>query len=88
MEELNDPKAEDFYAAAATQGNVDAFYQLATFCLRRGRTCEAIDHMKVFLRLHKGKEDHFTEWARNEIHRLCPAPMLVWSKGRRLHQGT
>jgi tetratricopeptide (TPR) repeat protein len=88
MEELNDARCEDFYAAAATQGNVDALYQLATFCLRHGRACEAIDHMKAFLRLHKGKEDYFTEWARNELHRLCPAPMLVWSKGRSLHQGT
>ena len=37
MDELNDPRAEDFYAAAATQGNIDALYQLATFCLRHGR---------------------------------------------------
>jgi len=34
MEELKDPNALDFYEAAATQGNTDASYQLATLYSR------------------------------------------------------
>ena len=87
MEELNDPKAEDFYAAAASQGNVDAFYQLATFCLRHGRRGEAVEHLRAYLKSNPAN-DTCTIWARNTIHQLCPAPLLVWSKGRTLHEGT
>ena len=85
MEELNDPRAEDFYAAAATQGNADALYQLALFCLRCGRTDEAISHVKGFLKQHRGCEDEYTEWARGVIHKLCPSPVLVWRDGKRLY---
>jgi tetratricopeptide (TPR) repeat protein len=81
MEELNDPKCEDFYAAAASQGNADALYQLAAFCLGHGRTEEAVEHLSAFLKQHKGKDDKYTEWARDAIHRLYPGPLLVWSKG-------
>ncbi|HWA95086.1 MAG TPA: hypothetical protein VG844_10845 [Terracidiphilus sp.] len=86
MEELNDPKCEDFYAAAATQGNADALYQLATFCLRYRRNEEAVGHLKAFLKQHRGSEDEFTDWAREAIHKLCPSPMLVWSNRKRLYE--
>jgi tetratricopeptide (TPR) repeat protein len=79
MEELNDPKAEDSYAAAASQGNVDAFYQLATFCLRHGRKGEAVEHLKAFK--SNPANDTCTIWARDTLHQLCPAPELVWSRG-------
>lgn len=85
MEELTDTRCEDFYVAAATQGNADALYQLALFCLRSGRTDEAVGHIKGFLKQHRGCEDEYTEWARGMIHKLCPSPVLVWSAGRRLH---
>lgn len=85
MEELKDLRAEHFYAAAATQGNVDAFYQLGTLCLGHGRTEEAADHLSAFLRQYKGAEDQYTLWARNTIQKLCPRPVLVWSEGKRLY---
>jgi tetratricopeptide (TPR) repeat protein len=87
MEELKDPRAEDFYAASASQGNVDAFYQLATFCLRRERTGEAVEHLRAYLKGNPAN-DSCTIWARNTIHQLCPAPLLVWCKGKMLHKGT
>lgn len=86
LEELNDPRAEDFYAAAATQGDTDASYQLATLCLRNGRTDDAVLHIEAFLKLFKGNEDEYTAWARNTLQQLCPSPTLVWSKGKRLHE--
>jgi tetratricopeptide (TPR) repeat protein len=77
--ELNDPRCEDFYAAAATQGNVDALYQLALLCVTSKRNEEAIGHLEAYL---KGNpvEDECTRWARNTIWQLHPRPMLVWSK--------
>lgn len=86
LEELNDPRAEDFYAAAVTQGDTDASYQLATLCLRNRRTDDAVLHIKAFLKLFKGNEDEYTVWARNALQQLCPSPTLVWSKGKRLHE--
>jgi tetratricopeptide (TPR) repeat protein len=83
MEELNDPKAEVFYAAAASQGNVDAFYQLATFCLRQGRRDEAVEHLRAYLKGNPAN-DTCTTWARNTILQLCPAPVLVWSRGEKI----
>jgi len=83
MEELKDPRAEDFYVAAGAQGNVDAFYQLATYCLRHGRTGEALEHLRAYLKGNPAN-DSCTIWARNMIHRLCPAPMLVWSRGEKI----
>jgi tetratricopeptide (TPR) repeat protein len=83
MEELNDPKAEVFYAAAASQGNVDAYYQLGTFCLRHERTGEAVEHLRAYLKGNPAN-DSCTTWARNTLHQLCPAPVLVWSKGTRV----
>ncbi len=78
MEELKDPRAEDFYAAAASQGNVDAFYQLALLSVTAKRNEEAVGHLKAYL---KGNhvEDECTRWARNTIRQLCPSPRLVWS---------
>ncbi len=78
MQELKDPRAENFYAAAATQGNVDALYQLATLFVTSGRTDEAVEHLKAYL---KGKpdEDECTQWARQTLNALCPAALiLVW----------
>lgn len=80
MELLEDPRAEDFYAAAATQGNIDALYQLATFYLRHGRTDEGIEHLSAFLKGSKGADDKFTEWARSVIQQLRPRPVLVMNK--------
>jgi tetratricopeptide (TPR) repeat protein len=86
MEELNDLRCEDFYAAAASQGYVDAFYQLAAFCLRHGRRDEAVEHLRAYLKGNPAN-DNCTEWARNTIRQLHPSPLLVWSRGRRLHEG-
>src|ERR1700739_895204 len=83
MEELKDPRAEDFYVAAGAQGHVDAFYQLRTYCLRHGRTGEALEHLRAYLKGNPAN-DSCTIWARNMIHRLCPAPMLVWSRGEKI----
>src|ERR1035437_10313675 len=47
MEELNDPRMEDFYAAAASQGNVDALYQLAMLCFASERRDEAVEHLRA-----------------------------------------
>lgn len=84
MEELHDPRCEDFYAAAGAQGNVDAHYQLAMLCSASGRHDEAIGHLKAYLKGNP-KEDACTQWARNTIRHLCPSPRLVWSKERRLN---
>jgi thioredoxin-like negative regulator of GroEL len=78
MEELNDPRCEDFYAAAASQGNVDAHYQLATLCLSSHRASEAVEHLKAYLKGNLAN-DSCTEWARDAIRQLCPSPLLVWS---------
>jgi len=86
MEALNDTNCEDFYAAAASQGNVDAFYQLAVLCFASGRRDEAVEHLKAYLKSNPA-EDECTRWARNTIQQLYPSPLLVWSKGRRLHEG-
>ena len=80
MEMLEDPRAEHFYAAAATQGNIDALYQLATFCLHHGRSDEGIEHLKAFLKGSKGAKDKFTEWAQNMLQQLRPRPVLVRNK--------
>ena len=86
MEELNDPRCEDFYAAAGAQGNVDALYQLAALCGTSGCNEEAVGYLKAYLKRNP-REDECTQWARNTIRQLCPSPLLVWSKGRRLHEG-
>jgi|SRR5665213_3306291 len=82
MEELKDPETEDFYAAAASQGNVDALYQLAVLCGTSGRNEEAVGYLKAYLKRNP-PEDKCTQWARNTIRQLCPSPLLVWSKGKR-----
>ena len=84
MEELNDPRAEDFYAAAATQGNVDAYYQLGMLCFASGLRDEAVEHLRAYLKGNPAN-DSCTKWARSTIRQLCPTPLLVWSEGRRLH---
>jgi tetratricopeptide (TPR) repeat protein len=84
MVELNDPKAEDFYAAAGAQGNVDAHYQLAMLCSASGRRDEAVEHLKAYLKGNPAN-DSCTVWARNTIRELCPSPLLVWSNERKLH---
>jgi len=78
MQELKDPRCEDFYAAAALQGNVDASYQLATLCLASNRTSEAVERLRAYLKGNPAN-DSCTEWARNTIRQLCPSPLLVWS---------
>jgi tetratricopeptide (TPR) repeat protein len=84
LEELDDPRSEDFYAAAGAQGSVDAHYQLARLCGASGRFNEAVEHLRAYLKGNP-KEDACTQWARNAIRHLCPSPRLVWSKERRLH---
>jgi tetratricopeptide (TPR) repeat protein len=79
MEELNDPRCEDFYAAAGAQGNVDAFYQLATLCIPSDRTEEAVEHLRAYLKGNPAN-DSCTKWARNTIRQLCPSPLLVWRR--------
>ena len=71
MEELHDPRTEDFYAAAATQVNIDASYQLAMLCSAAGRIGEAVEHLKAYF---KGNppNDSCTKWARNANRQLCP----------------
>lgn len=76
MEELEDARAEDFYAAAATHGNTDALYQLATLYLCQGCTEEAIAQLRAFL-MHSKGEDEYTRWARSALQRLSPGPVLV-----------
>lgn len=78
MQELKDPRCEDFYAAAATQGNVDAHYQLATLYIFTGRNEEAVESLSAYLKCNPAN-DSCTEWARNTIRQLCPSPLLVWS---------
>lgn len=69
MEELKDPRCEDFYAAAATQGNVDALYQLAALCVSSNRTEEAVEYLRAYLKGNP-QEDKCTQWARQALHRL------------------
>jgi tetratricopeptide (TPR) repeat protein len=80
MEELKDPRAEDFYAAAATQGNVDASYQLATLCVSSGRNEEAVEHLRAYLE-GTPVNDSCTQWARRTLHRIQPTTglSLVWN---------
>lgn len=87
MEELNDPRCEDFYAAAASQGNVDAYYELARLCSASARRDEAVEHLRAYLKSNPAN-DGCTKWAQNMIRQLRPSPLLVWSKGRRLHEGS
>jgi tetratricopeptide (TPR) repeat protein len=87
MEELNDPRCEDFYAAAATQGNVDAIYELARLCGASGRRDETVEHLRAYLKGNPAN-DSCTQWARRKIQQLCPSPLLVWSEGRRLHESS
>ena len=81
MAELNDPRCEDFYAAAASQGNMDAYYELARLCSASGRRDEAVEHLSAYLKGNPAN-DSCTEWARNAIQQLCPRPLLLWSKGQ------
>ena len=80
MEELKDPRCEDFYAAAATQGNVDALYQLATFYVASNRTESAVASLKAYLKGNP-QEDDCTAWARQALQCLSPPPAtaLVWN---------
>jgi tetratricopeptide (TPR) repeat protein len=78
MEELQDPRCEDFNAAAASQGNVDALYHLAIVCSASGRRDEALEHLTAYLKGNPA-EDDCTKWARDTIRQLCPSPLLVWS---------
>lgn len=87
MQELHDSKCEDFYAASAKQGNVDASYQLARFCSGSGRRDEAVEHLKAYLKSNP-VEDECTLWARSMLRRLSPSLTLVWSRGRRLQETT
>ena len=87
MEELHDLHSEDFYAAAASQGSVDAHYQLAALCVTSTRNEEAVGHLNAYLNSNP-VEDECTRWARNTIRQLCPSPLLVWSKGRMLQAGS
>jgi tetratricopeptide (TPR) repeat protein len=50
MEELHDPRCEDFYAATASQGNIDALYELARLCGASGRRDEAVEHLQAYLK--------------------------------------
>jgi tetratricopeptide (TPR) repeat protein len=87
MEELNDLRCEDFYAAAASQGNVDALYELARLCGASGRHDEAVEHLRAYLKGNPAN-DSCTQWARHKIQQLCPSPLLVWSKRQRLGEDT
>jgi tetratricopeptide (TPR) repeat protein len=87
MAELNDPRCEDFYAAAASQGNVDAYYELARLCSASERRDETVEHLRAYLKGNPAN-DSCTEWARDTMRQLCPSPLLVWSDGRRLQVGT
>ena len=84
MEQLNDANCENFYAAAATQGNVDAHYQLAVLYIANGRTEAAVASLRAYLNGNPAN-DSCTEWARNTIQKLCPSPVLAWSKGKRVY---
>jgi tetratricopeptide (TPR) repeat protein len=78
MSVLSDPRAEDFYAAAASQGHNDAFYQLATLCVSSGRSEEAVRYLRVYLKGNPA-EDDCTQWARQMLQRLSPGKLaLVW----------
>ena len=74
MEELKDPHALDFYEAAATQGNPDASYQLATLYahnLNANRDA-VIHHLKLYLQKAKDKDDECTKWVNNKLKQLEP----------------
>jgi tetratricopeptide (TPR) repeat protein len=79
MEQLKDPRAEDFYIAAAGQGNADALYQLATIYMASGRTEAAVEPLRVYLK-SKPEEGGRTQWARKTLHTLYPVTRLelVW----------
>jgi cytochrome c-type biogenesis protein CcmH/NrfG len=79
MNELKDPRAEDFYAAAVTQGNVDAFYQLATLYIASGRKEAAVAFLQAYLEGNPAS-DSCTQWARDAIRRLYTGPQLVQSR--------
>ena len=83
MEELKDPRCEDFYAAAASQGNVDALYQLATLCVTSGRNEEAVGYLRAYLKRNPAN-DSCTEWARNTIRQLCPKPPAGVEQGKKV----
>lgn len=78
MDELKDPRAEDFYIAAAGQGNADSLYQLATIYMASGRTEAAVEPLRVYLK--SKPEGGRTQWARMTLHTLCPVTRLelVW----------
>ena len=85
MDELGDPRMEDFYAAAATQGNVDALYQLAVYYVANNRTEAAVGSLRAYLN-NKPQEDGYTQWARETLLKLCPATglTLAWKNPKKL----
>jgi tetratricopeptide (TPR) repeat protein len=85
MEELNDPRMEDFYAAAASQGNTDAFYQLATYYVRTERKEAAVGSLRAYLN-SKPSEDECTQWARQTLFALMPPTglTLIWKNPKKV----
>jgi tetratricopeptide (TPR) repeat protein len=80
LDELHNHMAEDFYAAAAEQGSVDALYQLGVLYDTQGRGREAVDVLTAFLKAYQ-HEDIFTKDAKSmldkhDTHRI----KLVWSR--------
>jgi tetratricopeptide (TPR) repeat protein len=89
MEELkNEATAIHFYEAAASQGNVDSSYQLATLYARESNKSGAVRHLKLYLKSTADSvDDECTRWARQTLNQLePPKPVLrlVWNKGKRV----
>ena len=84
MEALHDSQAIHFYEAAATQGFVDAAYQLSQIYLMSGDNDKAEKHLKAYLDKNKDVDDEFTRKVKEDLEELHPMPKLVWSNGKRL----
>lgn len=79
MEATKDPRAEDFYAAAAGQGSVDAHYALAIIHLSVEDIEATVVSLKAFLAGYN-EDDEYSQWAHKTLTELAPHPRLVWSR--------
>jgi len=80
LDELGDPKAEEFYRTAANMGDINASYNLAYWYYRDGQKSNALRYFRQHL--HQSPEDDHTQYAKDmvaELEQLFPNALeIIW----------